>query len=390
MKGFLPRTVVILGLVSLMNDMASEMITPLLPVFLTLTLGAGPAVVGIVEGVAEATASLLKMVSGWLADRGWNTRKLVLSGYSVSNLARPVIGLALGWTLVLACRFLDRVGKGLRTAPRDAMIAEAAGGARLGRAFGYHRAMDHAGSVAGPLLAFALLSMHVELREVFYLSAIPGVIVIGLLVFGLQDQHNTAPLPERSPLRWSLLDARLKGLIVASGGLALATAPEAFLILWAEARGLPLASVPLIWAAASAVKMLVAMPTGSLSDRVGRIPVVATGWILRIALLVGLAVSSSNAWIVWGMFLAYAASLAFTEAAERSLVGEFAPPDRKGTAFGIYHLVVGLFALPGAVLFGFVWQALGQQVAFLMAAGLTTLAAASLLWIGSRSGTVAA
>lgn len=368
-----------------MNDMASEMITPLLPLFLILTLGSGPAVVGIVEGVAEATASLLKLISGWLADRGWDAKRLVLGGYGLSNIARPLIALALGWSLVLGLRFLDRVGKGLRTSPRDALIANAAPAGRLGRAFGFHRAMDHAGAVLGPLLAFVLLSQGLPLRDVFWYSAVPGALVLLLLIFGLPRQQLTAFAP-RTPLKWSLLDRRLKALVTASGGLALATTPEVFLVLWAQSRGLDIAAIPLVWAAASAVKMLVALPTGSLSDHIGRMPVVVIGWSLRVMLLVTLAFAGNETWLVWTLFLGYAASLAFTEAAERSLIGEYAPADYKATAFGFYHLIVGIFALPGAVLFGLVWQLLGQQTAFLMAALLTVLAAGSLLWIGT-SGT---
>ena len=156
MKHFLPRTVIILGLVSFLNDTASEMITPLLPLFLTTTLGASAAIVGLVEGVAEATASILKLISGYLADRGWNTKKLVVSGYAVSNASRPLIGLASGWSLVLVLRFLDRVGKGIRTAPRDALIAASTDEQLRGRAFGFHRALDHSGAMLGPLLAFGI------------------------------------------------------------------------------------------------------------------------------------------------------------------------------------------------------------------------------------------
>ncbi len=190
----LPRTVVILGLVSLLNDAASEMITPLLPIFLTATLGAGPAIVGLVEGLAEATASILKLVSGRLADRGVPAKSLVVGGYTLSNAMRPLIGLATGWGAVLALRFLDRVGKGIRSAPRDALIAAAAGPEQRGRAFGFHRSMDHAGSVIGPLLAFALLAAHADLKHVFLASALPGALVILLLVFGL-------PAPAPRPCR---------------------------------------------------------------------------------------------------------------------------------------------------------------------------------------------
>lgn len=386
MRNALPRTVVILGFVSLANDMASEMVTPLLPLFLVATLGSGPAIVGLVEGIAEATASLLKLVSGWLADRGWNPKRLVLGGYGVANLARPIIAAATGWALVLMLRFLDRVGKGLRTAPRDALIAHAAPPQQLGRAFGFHRAMDHAGAMTGPVLAFLLLAGGASLREVFWYSAIPGGLVLLLLVFGLPQQAIASPGP-RPPLRWSLLDVRLKGLVVASGGLALATTPEVFLVLWASNRGVDLATIPLVWAGASAVKMLVAVPAGSLSDRVGRLPVVIAGWLLRIVLLVALAFAGPASWLVWGLFLGYAGSLALTEAAERSLVGESAPQAHRATVFGLYHLVTGLLALPGALLFGLVWQFYSERAAFIMAATLTAIAALALALLGRKRAT---
>jgi MFS family permease len=379
---FLPRTVVILGLVSFLNDAASEMITPLLPVFLTATLGAGPVVVGLVEGVAEATASVLKLVSGRLADRGWNSKGLVLSGYGISNTARPLIGLAFGWSWVLLLRFLDRVGKGLRTSPRDAMIAASTERPLRGRVFGFQRALDHAGAVVGPLLAFVLLGCGLELRQLFLLSVVPGIMVMLLLWFGLpatpgkpvSDQASVSP-------GWSGLDPRLRALIIATGGLALATTPEVFLVLWAQARGLEIVWVPLLWAAASAVKVVVAIPGGYWSDRFGRLPVLVAGWGARILILVGLGFAASSELTIWALFLAYAASLAFTEGAERALIGDYAPAGKKATAFGLYHMTAGLLALPGAVLFGALWQWFGEAVAFYTAASLTVLSVTLLLGI---------
>ena len=383
-KAMLPRTVVVLSLVSLLNDAASEMITPLLPIFLTLTLGAGPAAVGLIEGLAEATSSVLKLVSGRLADRGWNPKGLVVWGYSTSNLARPLIGLALSWPFVLSLRFLDRVGKGLRTAPRDAMIANSVAAARRGAAFGFHRAMDHLGAVIGPIVAFLVLSQGVEMRNVFLMSVVPGIAVLLLLVFGLPASQPQAVVI--TPLKWSLLDGRLKALIIASGGLALASMPEAFLVLWALGRGIELQYIPLVWAAASLVKMFVAFLAGAASDRLGRLPVVITGWSLRVACLFLIAGLGQGEALTWILFLVFAASLAFTEAAERSLVGDAADPAQRGTAFGVYHLVCGLLALPGAVLIGAVWQGFGQAAAFMLAGTLTSLAAAALVLISRGLG----
>jgi len=379
---FLPRTVIVLGLASLLNDTASEMITPLLPLFLTATLGAGPAIVGLVEGVAEATASILKLLSGWLADRGWSSRKLVIGGYTVSNMARPLIGFALGWGWVLTLRFLDRVGKGIRTAPRDALIASSVDAHLRGRAFGFQRTLDHTGAMLGPLLAFGLLQWGMTMEHVFMASIVPGIALIFVLVFGLRAP---AYIPKQPPARLTFkgLDARVKGLVLASGGLALATAPEAFLILWAYKGGLSVSWVPLLWAAAHGVKALVAGPAGGLSDRFGRLRIVSIGWTARVLLLIAFAWLPDGGMTVWALFLGYAATLAFTEGAERAMLGDYAPDEHKATVFGLYHLLGGIMALPGAVLFGVLWQWLGMSSAFLTAAFLTTVSA-MILWVLTR------
>ncbi len=377
-QSFLPRTVIVLSLVSLLNDAASEMIAPILPVFLTSVLGAGPALLGLMEGLAEAAASLLKLASGYLADRGWPPKGLVAGGYGLSNAVRPLMGLAAGWGWVILLRFLDRVGKGLRTAPRDALIAAAVEERIRGRAFGFHRSMDHAGAVVGPLLAFALLQSQVDLRHVFEISVVPGLLLMGLLGWGLPPRPRVRPAaPVR--LRWSALDSRVRALVLAAAALALAAAPEAFLVLWATQRGVPLAWVPLIWAAAHVARVLVAPIGGELSDKVGRLPIVVTGWSLRVAGLAALALAPIGSAFTWGLFLAYAATTAFSEGPERALIGDFAPATQKGTAFGLYHMLSGLLALPGGLLFGALWQWRGMQWAFLTSAVLTSVAAGVLV-----------
>lgn len=378
--GALPRTVIVLGLVSLLNDAASEMITPLLPIFLTATLGAGPAIVGFVEGLAEATASVLKLVSGRLADRGVSAKGLVVGGYGLSNVTRPLIGLATGWATVLLFRFLDRVGKGLRTAPRDAFIAGAVGPEARGRAFGFHRSMDHAGAVIGPLLAFGLLSMQVDLKHVFFASAVPGVLVVALLVFGLPaGKPQVAVAPER--FSWNALHGRLKAMIVAAGLLALASVPEVFVVLWATDAGMAVTWVPLVWAAASLAKMAIAMPAGMLSDRLGRVPLLLGGWSARVVVLLLLAFAQPGPVGVWVLFIAYSATLAITEPAERSLIGDHAASSERGTAYGLYHLSGGLLVLPGAMIFGALWEALGSATAFAAAGMVTGVAAGIMLWL---------
>jgi len=379
-QGVLPRTVIVFGMVSLANDTASEMITPLLPIFLTATLGAGPAIVGLIEGLAQAAASILQAVSGRLMDRGVGAKRLVLAGYGTSNLVRPVIGLAFGWTWVLVLRFIDRIGKGLRTAPRDAMIAGAVEAGARGRAFGFQRALDHAGAVLGPLAAFALLAAGSDVHEVFLWSAVPGIGVILLVTLGIPADPPVAPKPV-APFSWRPLDRRLKGLIVASGVLALSAVPEVFIVLWATSAGLPIAWVPLAWALASLAKMGIVFPAGWLSDRVGRLPVLLGGWALRIVLLLALAAPTAGGVWTWVLFAAYAVSLAVTEAPERSLVGDTAPPELRGTAFGVYHLATGALLFPGALLFGVIWQAFGSAAAFRTAAAVTGCGAVTMMLV---------
>lgn len=376
----LPRTVVALSLVSMLNDAASDMIVPLLPLLLTATLGAGPAIIGLIEGVAEATSSLLKLVAGRLVDRGVRPHTLVVSGYSLSNIVRPLIGLALSWPFVLALRFLDRVGKGLRSAPRDAMIAAVTPAGMHGRAFGFHRALDNGGAVIGPLLAFMLLSAGMPLEQVFFWSVVPGILVLLLLIFGVdRNAGHVTTLMVSPPLRWSLLDARLKGLVLAAAVLAMSAIPEVFLVLWARDRGLSIAMVPLVWAAASLVKMLVAAPAGQLSDRFGRLPVLLTGWSLRILMLLVLAFAADGPLLVWLVFLGYAAALASTEGAERALIADLAPVGLRASVYGIYYMICGLLALPGAVLIGLVWEYVGITEACLLSATLA-LAAMLIMW----------
>ncbi len=380
----LPKAVIILSLVSLLNDAASEMITPLLPLFLTAIMGTGPTVVGLVEGVAEATASLLKLVSGRLADRGWRHKPLVLAGYTLSNGARPLIGLATSWPWVLGLRFADRIGKGIRTAPRDAIIAHSTSPHLLGRAFGLHRALDNAGAIIGPLVAFWLLQQNVPMQHIFLWSILPGLGVLSLLALGL-DEVPPPPSHPLPPLRWRVLPPSLQGLILASGGLALASAPEVFLILWATERGMEIAWTPLLWAAASAVKTLIALMGGELSDKLGRLPILLLGWSGRIGVLIALALAEDGALLTWGLFLGYSAALAFTEGPERALVGDMAEKRLKATVFGLYHMTVGLAALPGAVLFGFLWENWSSTMAFMTAAAITTLSALTLIVMASRS-----
>lgn len=380
MRFWLPRTVIVLGVVSMLNDVASEMVAPLVPVLLTTSLAAGPFVVGLVEGLADAVSNILKVVSGRLADTRIKPKTLVLGGYGLASIVRPLIGLAAGWGLVLVLRFLDRVGKGLRTSPRDALISAATDAQTRGRAFGFHRGMDHLGAAVGPVIAYVLLENGMAVREVFLWSVVPGIAALGLLSYGIPRTPVPQPGPAAPRLRWRELKPETRRLIVAAGILAFASVPEAFLVLWALARGLEIVWVPLFWAVAHIVRALVAAPAGSLSDRVGRMPVVVTGWTLRVLLLALLAWLPVEGRQVWIMFAAYAAVVTLTEGAERALIGDTAPERHKATTFGVYYVVIGLLGLPGALFFGTVWEWAGMRTAFLLAALVTLFAAGTLLY----------
>lgn len=386
----LPRAVWLLGFASLFNDAAAEMIAPLLPLLLTVTLGASPAVLGLIEGLAEAAASLLKLYSGRLADRGWSARVLVIGGYGVSNLARPLMGLVGAWPAVLALRVVDRVGKGLRTSPRDALLSGAVLDPQRGLAFGLHRTLDHAGAVLGPLAAAGLLAAGLSLERVFVVSLLPGLAVLGVLALAIPPGTRAVAPPGGVPaLRWRALHPRVRALIGADAVLVFGRLPDAFLALWAFGAGLPLVAVPLVWAAASAVRALVVLPVGALSDRVGRMPVVAFGWAARIAVLVGMMALTADGAGVWVLFLAYAAVSACTEGAERALLGDLAPTGQRGSAFGLYHMTEGLAALPGAVVFGLLWQSAGPQLAFAWSALLTAVGAGAFVLLGRAGRTPA-
>jgi MFS family permease len=380
--GGLPRIVVVLGLVSLLNDAASEMIAPLLPVLLTATLGAGPLVVGLVEGVAQATASVLKLVSGRWTDRGARPRTLMLAGYGLSNLVRPLLGLAPGWTGVLLLRFLDRLGKGVRTTPRDALVAASVSEALRGSAFGFHRAMDHAGAILGPLAATALLAAGLTMQEVFLASVVPGIALMALIAAGVPRGRLAVSRAAAPPLRWGGLDPPLRALLAAVGVLAFASVPDAFLVLWAHDAGIPVVALPLLWAAAHLLRALAAGFGGALSDRAGRLPVVLAGWGGRVLLLVLLGTLAASGSLAWALFLAYCALTALTEPAETALVGDRAPAALRASALGLYHMLAGVIALPGALLFGARWQWSGRATAFLAAAAFT--AAAGLMLVRAR------
>jgi MFS family permease len=383
----LPKTVYVLGLAALLNDAASEMVAPLLPTFITGALGATPLIVGVIEGMAEAAAGTLRLLGGALLDRGVPAGRLVRGGYALSNLGRPLLAATLAWPFVLFLRLVDRLGKGLRSAPRDALIAASVRPAERGLAFGVQRSLDHTGAVIGPLLAAGLLALGVSVRAVFAWSAIPGAILLFMLWRAL-PAGASAPAQSRPSLQWGALDGRLWGLLAAATLLSFAAVPEAFLMVWARLHGIPIIGLPLLWAATSVVKMTVAIPAGVFADRWGRLPVLAVAWLARVSALLALANPVVTGWSALGIVLLYGGSLAVAEPAERALVADAAPEEHRGSLYGAYYLLSGLGVLPGAIAFGAIWSSIGPTIAFQLAAGVSAVAAVSLFiaraWLPAR------
>lgn len=379
----LTRNVVVLGFVSLLNDGASEMIYPLLPAFLTAVLGAGPAALGIIEGVAESTASLLKLYSGYLSDRVKRRKGWIVAGYAISNVIRPLIAFSTSWFHVLALRFSDRVGKGLRTSPRDAIIADSTPPEYRGTAYGFHRAMDHGGAIIGPLLATGLLLIfHDNIKTIFLLSFIPGMLAVVMLLTGLREREPAAPRQTASGglnfgAAWMEMPAGFRKYLLIILLFALGNSTDAFLLLRAQQLGVPVALLPTIWVALHVVKMGFSVPAGILSDRIGRKKVIVTGWLVYAVVYAGFAFADSN-WQAWALFAVYGIYFGLTEGVEKALVADFAPSTLRGSAFGLYHLVVGLGALPASLLFGLVWQKFGYNAAFGMGAALALVASVML------------
>jgi MFS family permease len=380
-RGLMRGNVLWLSVASFLNDAASEMIYPLLPLFLTGTLGVGAAFVGVVEGVAESASSLLKLASGWLADRTGRRKAPTVVGYAIAALGRPLIAVTTAGWQVLAVRLTDRVGKGVRTAPRDALLAESVPVEQRGAAFGLHRAADHAGAVAGPLIASALLlAWPGDLRTVFALAVIPGLLTVGAVLWKVRETAPAAPATAAPPLpRWSELGPTLPRYLAVLALFTLGNASDAFLLLRAAEAGVPVAAIPLLWGALHVSKAIFSVWGGRLSDRIGARRAIVAGWMVYAAVYAGFAVVGA-AWQVWALFLVYGLYFGLTEAPEKALVAALAPEGRRGSAFGAYHAAVGIAALPASVLFGVLWQVFGAPVAFAVGAGFALAAALLLPW----------
>jgi MFS family permease len=383
----LPRNVRLLGAASLLNDVASEMIYPLLPTFLLGVLEGGLVSLGVIEGVADSAASLLKLWSGGRSDRVGRRKSFVVLGYALATVSRPLIALITAPWQLLAIRLADRTGKGLRTAPRDALIADSATGMH-GRAFGFHRAMDHLGAAIGPLLAYGFLRLWPgRLREMFLLTLLPGLLVVGLLLWGLREAPAATPPRERLRLTLAPLGRDFRLFLLALVVFTLGNSSDAFLLVRAGQLGVPELHLPLLWGAFHIVKSAGSWLLGRAADRVGARPLVLLGWLVYAGVYLAFA-WASVAWQAWAFFLVYALFYALAEPAERVLVADLAGSGRKGLAYGWYNCAVGIATLPASLIFGTLYERHGPLAAFGWGAGLALLAAVLLLGVRPGAGRV--
>ncbi|BAN35255.1 major facilitator superfamily MFS_1 [Sulfuricella denitrificans skB26] len=383
----LPSTVWLLGLVSFFNDAASDLVYPLLPLYLASVLMAGPKALGIIEGIAEATGSLLKLFAGVLADKTRSTKYWVVGGYSLAALGRPFLALAGSWPTVLVLRFADRVGKGLRSSPRDAMLALSVAPHQRGLAFGFHRALDNAGAVVGPLLAAWLLYRGMPIRDILLWTLVPGVITVGLTLY-IREPHREMPL-HKPAFSWTMqgFPPVFKRYLLVLALFTLGNSSNMFLLLRAREMGLTESQVPLLWALASGMAMLFSTPLSALSDRLGRTRLIVGGWAVYGAFYLLLGLNGQNLWLLWPLFAFYGLFMAATEGAEKALVADLAPKELLGTAYGWFNLTAGVMLLPASVLFGWLWQTFSPEWAFGFSASCAILAAFLLkFWVPTQSG----
>jgi MFS family permease len=377
----LPSTVWLLGAISLLNDAASELVYPLIPLYLATVLAAGPRALGFIEGAAEATAALLKLASGVWYDRVRRAKGFVVVGYGLAAVARPAIALVTAWPALLVLRVLDRLGKGLRSSPRDALLAHAVPAAQRGFAFGVHRAFDNAGAVVGPLLAAALLAWQVPIRDILLWAAVPGALTVALALTLREPAAIDVPGAGRPDWAWRTLPPAFRRVLMALALFTLGQASNAFVLLRATEIGLPPTQVALLWAAVAATSTLLAVPLSALSDHVGRVPLLVAGWSMHALLFVALALVGQPA-LLWPIAVLMGLYMAASEGAERALIADLVPRDSLGTAYGWYYLTKGLLLLPASAVFGWIWYRADATAAFLTAASLVAAATLLLaLWV---------
>ncbi len=370
-------------MVSLFTDLSTEMSYAVIPIFLKDVLKAQPIFIGLVEAIAESTASILKTFSGYISDRLGKRKLFIFIGYTLSAIVKPLLALATqGWH-VLIVRFADRFGKGIRTAPRDALIAESAKREFYGRTYGFHRAMDTMGAILGPLLAFLILSLsHQNYRLLFALAFIPGLIAILFILFGVKDI-----LPEtKKAFKFSLreINPQLRSFFIVIIIFTLGNSSDAFLILRAKELGLDVTAVPILWLVFNVSYFLWSYPAGIISDRIGRKKTIIFGFLIY-TITYGALAFNNKIIILWPVFIIYGLYYGFTEGNIRAFVADLTQPEHRGTVFGIYHTIIGITLLPANLLMGYFWQRLGFDIALMVGASLSFLSAL-LLMILVRSG----
>jgi MFS family permease len=382
----LGRNVIALSAVSFFTDVSSEMIYPLLPIFLSAVLHASASAIGVVEGAAESTAALLKLASGWWSDRAHRRKPLVVAGYALASFARPLVAIAQSVGQVVAIRVSDRIGKGIRTSPRDALIADSVDPAIRGRAFGFHRASDHAGAVVGPLLAFAVLHWEgVSLRHVFWLAAIPGIIAVVVLIVAVRDVPREPAVPKSAIDLSTSLGGRFTAFLIVVFVFTLGNSTDAFLLLRANQLGVPAALAPILWAMLHVVKSASSTPGGILSDRIGRKPLIIAGWLVYGVVYL-LFARATEAWQAWALFAVYGLYFGLTEGVEKALVTDLVPAARRGAAFGWYNLALGVGAFPASIIFGEIWDRSGAPAAFTFGAAMALIAAVGIAIVAPGRG----
>jgi MFS family permease len=385
----LPRNVLALSFVSFLNDTSSDIIYPLLPAFLALSLGASPFAIGLIEGFAESVASLLKLGSGYLSDK-FSTRKLpVLIGYALAAVTRPFLAFVTSWPQVLVVRMTDRVGKGIRGAPRDALIAESVEPAERGFAFGFNRAADHLGAVFGPVVAFILLYFFAvdsenptlpEYQKVFIFASVPVILGLGVIAFFVKErahEHAHAAPPNLS-LRG--FDGNYKRFLLVIALFTLSNSTDAFLLLRATQTGISPVFLPLVWMTLHVSKVIFSLAGGGLSDRIGRKATILIGWSVYALVYVGFAFAAAE-WQIWVLFIVYGVYFGMTEGVEKAFVADMVPQEKRGTAYGLYNLAFGITVFPASLLFGFLWTKFDASTAFLVSAVISAAAVCMLLLV---------
>lgn len=374
------RNVFVSGLVSFFMDFSSEMIYPLVPLFLANVLGVNKSIIGLIEGIAESTASLLKVFSGWFSDRIGNRKWLMAAGYGISAISRPIIALAATWHHVMGFRFMDRFGKGIRTAPRDAIIAESSETAYMGRAFSFHRSLDTMGAVIGPALAFLLLGIFSnDYRKVFYLSMIPAIIAVLLIVFFITEKKKASTKSsERPKLTMKHFGWRFKSFVFIAGIFAIGNSSDVFLILRAQQIGIPAVMIPIVYLLFNLIYSLSAIPAGIAADKFGKKRVILAGFVLFAILYYGFAVASDTK-TIWILFAFYGLFMGLTEGIQKAFLATIIPSDFKATAFGIYNTVVGIAMFPASLVGGWLWDNISPSATFYF--GAITAGISAVLFI---------